>query len=115
MQSKAAFRLGEYLINLLISKVSLKISIAALINQWFKQQILLLLKSSFHLNTEDMATTSVTCKELVAKRQAISIDMRSAEPAPTANACLTQQPSLVYHVCDRCNYNSWYNVFLHHT
>ena len=34
-----------------------------------------------------MASTSVTCKELVANRQAISIDMRSAEPTPTANAC----------------------------
>ena len=34
-----------------------------------------------------MASTSVICKELVANRQAISIDMRSAEPTPTANAC----------------------------
>ena len=50
-----------------------------------------------HLNIKDM--DSVTCKELVANRQAISIDMRSAEPAPIrlrplhVLGCLTQQPS----------------------
>ena len=73
-----------------------------------------IINSSLHFNTEDMG--SVTCKELVAKDrhhllicvlQNLCLCLRSLRIL----RCLAQQPSLVYHVCDRCNYSSWYNVY----